>query len=356
MKYAIYRGTATNIGEEIQSIAAERFLPSVDYYITKEQMGHFWSEEKTKLIMNAWYMERAAEFPPRDCVEPLLVSMHFSSHRRDAILSKPESVAFFRKYGPVGCRDLSTMKWLEENGIPAYFSGCLTSTLLPNENLRKKYPDKYILCVDCKEPTVDYVRQHADYPVYCLSKQISPCILSKDRMEVAKAFLYLYQNAYCVITSNLHTVIPCLAFNTRVCLITIDWSKHDSWAAGRFDGMEGFFHEVTEDSFLAGAYDFNHPVENPKAFEKSRDALIEKCRAFTGFDANRPTLDDDFNPLRAVMSAISAEHRVNSNSYGVNRLRIKRALYYARPDDLLEMYELKKTKNVNCHDIPTDQL
>lgn len=67
MKHALYKATATNIGEEIQSVAAKRFLPSVDYYIVKEQLGKFCSKEKTKLIMNAWYMERTENFPPRLC-------------------------------------------------------------------------------------------------------------------------------------------------------------------------------------------------------------------------------------------------------------------------------------------------
>lgn len=104
---------------------------------------------------------------------------------------------------------------------------------------------------------------------------------------------------------------------------------------------------------MAVGYDFNHPIENPRAFEKYRDALIQKCRAFTGFDADRPTLDDNFNPLFAVIPAISVRHK--DESFSVNRKRIQRALYFAKSEDLQKIYQLKTTKNVNCHDMPDDQ-
>ena len=349
MKYALYRGTATNIGEEIQSIAAQRFLPTVDYYIIKEQMNRFQSEEKTKLIMNAWYMERTKSFPPRDCVDPLLISMHFNVKCRDAMLSKKESIEYFKKYGPVGCRDMSTKKWLEDNNIPAYFSGCLTSTLLPNEYLRKKYPDKYILCVDCHDEIIDYVREKANYPVYPLSKHVNPAIETADRMEVAKAFLFFYQNAYCVITTNLHTAIPCLAFNSRVCLIDRKFPP-THFAVGRFDGMEDYFNKETEENFLAGGYDFNNPPENPRAFEKTRDGLIDKCREFTGYDSNKPALDDDFNPAYALISSVSRKHVGD----GFNK-NIIRAMYFAKEKDIRKMLWLKKLRKVNQHDIRGDR-
>lgn len=332
MKYAAFVGIAPNIGDEIQNIAAQRFLPRVDHYIVKELMNRFHSEEKTKLIMNAWLISNPKSFPPQDCVDPLLLSMHFNIKCRKAVLSK-KGKAFFLKHGPVGCRDMSTKKWLEENNIPAYFSGCLTSTLVANENLRAKYPEKYILCVDCDKQTMDYVRQKAAYPVYCISKHVSPIIDMMDRLEVAKAFLFLYQNAHCVVTRNLHTAVPCLGFNTRVCLIELELPP-GHFAMGRFDGMEGYFNQVTKESFLAGAYDFNNPPENPKAFEETRDAMIRKCREFTGFDSNKPTLDDDFDPTNVLISLI-AKKRTKKD------LAIQKELESAGGRELMNMLMLK---------------
>ena len=296
MKYGALKYNSTNIGDEIQSIAAQRFLPQVDYYIFREQMHKFTTRdsEKVKLIMNSWYMWRPKNFPPNECIEPLLISMHFNPECRKYILSE-KGKDFLKKYGPVGCRDLSTKKWLEENNIPAYYSCCLTSTLIPNENLRAKYPQKYVLCVDCPDKVIEYAKKNSIYPVYSFNKMFSPYIESVDRMQLAKAVLFTYQNAHCVITPNLHTALPCLAFHTKVCLLSK--KKEASNAVGRFDGMESFFNWQTEDGFLKGNYSFNDPPENPTEYEKYRDELVEKCRLFTGYDSDKPTLDDDFEPL-----------------------------------------------------------
>ena len=44
-----------NIGDDIQSYAAERFLPKIDYYIDREHLNTFRSDSRNKVavIMNA---------------------------------------------------------------------------------------------------------------------------------------------------------------------------------------------------------------------------------------------------------------------------------------------------------------
>lgn len=342
MKYGALKFNSTNIGDEIQSIAAQRFLPQVDYYIFREQMNKFTTadSEKVKLIMNSWYMWRPENFPPSDSIDPLLISMHFNPECRKGILSK-KGTEFLKKFGPVGCRDLSTKKWLEENDIPAYYSSCLTTTLVANETLRIKYPQKYILCVDCPDRIIEHVKKNSEYPVYSFKKTFSPYIESVDRMQLAKSVLFTYQNAHCVITTNLHTALPCLAFGTRVCLLVKE--KEASNAIGRFDGMESFYNRQTQEDFLNGKYDFNSPPDNPVGYEKYRDSLIEKCRSFTGFDSEKPTLDDDFEPLFTVFNVIRENHN-----------NIKRCLYWASKRELLKMLILKIFKKVDRNDIDSD--
>ena len=60
-RYGILSYNSFNIGDEIQSIAASRFLPRIDYRINREQLSLFRTEspeERVDLIMNAWYMWR----------------------------------------------------------------------------------------------------------------------------------------------------------------------------------------------------------------------------------------------------------------------------------------------------------
>lgn len=42
-------------------------------------------------------------------------------------------------------------------------------------------------------------------------------------------------------------------------------------------------HSMTEEEFLAGAYDVNRPKENPDTFLPIRESLIRICREYTGF-------------------------------------------------------------------------
>lgn len=107
MKYGALKFNSTNIGDEIQSIAAQRFLPQVDYYIFRDHLNKFSSDEKVKLIMNSWYTWKPRNFPPSECIDPLLISMFINPDCREKILTK-DTIAYLKKYGPVGCRDLST--------------------------------------------------------------------------------------------------------------------------------------------------------------------------------------------------------------------------------------------------------
>ncbi len=65
VKYALFSYSTENIGDEIQSIAASRFLPQIDYYINRDYMNDFKpdTDEQIKLIMNGWYSHRPQNFP-----------------------------------------------------------------------------------------------------------------------------------------------------------------------------------------------------------------------------------------------------------------------------------------------------
>ena len=340
MKYAALKFNATNIGDEIQSIAAQRFLPKIDFYIFREQLNKFKSNEKVKIILNSWYMWKPKRFPPSKCIDPLLISMYFNPTCRKKILSK-KGAEFLKKNGPVGCRDLSTKKWLDENGIPAYFSGCLTSTLIANDILRQKYPHDYILCINCSNRIVDYVKNKSIFPVYSFGKQFSPYIESIDRFELAKAILFMYQNARCVITTNLHTALPCLAFGVNVCLLEKKYEH--AYGLGRFEGMEGFFNTFSEESFLNGEYNVNSPKPNPLVFKKYRDKMIKQCKDFTGFDANCPTLPDDYEPLHYLFNILAENHN-----------NVRRTLYWSTKKELIMMFLLKLLKKTDRNDITSE--
>ena len=55
-QFGLLRYSSVNIGDEIQSIAASRFLPRIDCLVQREKIKQFSSGIKTKLIMNAWWV------------------------------------------------------------------------------------------------------------------------------------------------------------------------------------------------------------------------------------------------------------------------------------------------------------
>ena len=80
MKYGVIVCRETkNIGDDIQSYAAARLLPRVDYYIEREHMDVFrpMEDECVATIMNGWFMNNKLGWPVSPCINPLYASMHF---------------------------------------------------------------------------------------------------------------------------------------------------------------------------------------------------------------------------------------------------------------------------------------
>lgn len=80
VKYALYKYSTENIGNDIQSIAVRRFLPRVDYLIDRDRIGDWHNpnpDEKVRLIANGWYMKSPFCWPPTDpTIHPLVISMY----------------------------------------------------------------------------------------------------------------------------------------------------------------------------------------------------------------------------------------------------------------------------------------
>ena len=135
-QYPCARGRAfvcKNIGDYVQSVASRQYVEPLDGYIEQEEADKYFPDDgiKARLIMNGWFQWRAENWPPSEYIIPLLVSMHISPLRKDQLLTE-QGIAFLKKNGPVGCRDLYTKQLLESVGVPAYFSACVTLTLGKN--------------------------------------------------------------------------------------------------------------------------------------------------------------------------------------------------------------------------------
>ena len=287
-----------NLGNEIQSIAARRFLPKIDYYIDHEEIHLFENSQDVKLIMNGWYLDCLDAWPPSRDIDPLLISMHFNTSVNDTkeIILSQKSKDYFSTYGPVGCRDYPTLELLQENNIDAYYSGCLTLTL-ESPKLKNDYEYVIVNSNNSKE-IIDYLKTKTDLPIYDINQMTmlsyekkyldNPRLNQKltsfynmdEKFLMAENLLNIYDNATCVITDRIHAAFPSLGLETPILFI-----NDAEYGLERLEGISQLVRETTLDEYKKdySIFDVENPPQNPKHYLKLRKDLINKAKNFTGY-------------------------------------------------------------------------
>lgn len=298
-RYALMNYNYTlNLGNEIQSIATRRFLPKIDCYIDHDKLNKY-DGEKVNMVMNGWFFDYPNSWPPSNNINALLISMHFNilfPGNKEALLSE-DSINYLNEFGPVGCRDLSTLKILQDNDINSYFSGCLTLTLDSSEKNDSDF--KYIVInADSYKDIYNFLKHNTNQKIYTINQESIPALnddlvfstdvwfsnienyfSTDEKFFIAENLLSLYENANCVITDRLHCALPCLALNTPVLLL------NDRPEPERFEGYEDLLHISTLEKYLKypNIFDVDNPPENPKGYLKLRKELIKSTTKFTGY-------------------------------------------------------------------------
>lgn len=284
MKYGLmYYKNTDNIGDDIQTYVAMKYLPHVDYYIDRENLSCFIPKEKeyVAMIMNGWFIHNKLAWPPSPYIKPLLISMHFKSlEDTDVgdIYLKSFGGDFLRKYGPVGSRDLETKNRLENNEIETYFSGCMTLTLNRFSGIKKE--DKIYL-VDVGQDIINKVKENTFSKIELLTHTLNQQeTASKDinqRMNNVENLLKKYQSAKLVITTRLHAALPCIALKTPVVLIHKDFFDED-----RLGTFFEYVTNYTDEEFLK--MDIKEMLDSPKANKDSYIRIKKKidktCKDF----------------------------------------------------------------------------
>ena len=288
-------GTTKNLGDYVQSISQEQFFEHADYRIEREEMDSFYSDERVKVIMGAWFMTDPSHFPPSECIDPLFVSFHMFPKIAEGMLS-PKGIEYLKTHEPIGARDIRTKEILEEHGIKSYFSSCLTLTLGykykdTNKNddiifvdpvyqygggkhkgllkyidasfLFLKHPIKVLRIQKRFKPefwsSLSRISKRLDNILLCASfydaysKSFSDDILMNakfvnhrisiigmtedDIFEYTRNLIKDYAKAKLVVTSRLHCALPCLGIETPVVFVTSDsLEKGELRGAGRLTG------------------------------------------------------------------------------------------------------------------------
>jgi hypothetical protein len=168
--------------------------------------------EDTWTLCFGWFMHPLFRirhgFPLHRNLRPIFVSFHCNKRG----LLTPEAIEYLKRYGPVGCRDWNTVYLLGSIGVPAFFSGCLTTTIdtvFPalDERPGRDAPPAY---VDMEEAPEDAVRyRHSDEAV-----RTRPFV---ENVEDALELLDTYRTRHRgVVTSRLHCYLPVRSIGTEV--------------------------------------------------------------------------------------------------------------------------------------------
>jgi hypothetical protein len=204
---------AENIGDEIQSLAAEQFLPRVDNYLNRDSLGCITKGKEYLLIMNGWFSHCPDScFPPSDSINPVFIGFHMTD-LNDTVQEflSPENVEYFKRNEPIGCRDKKTRDLLAAKGVASFYSKCLTITF-PKRKIEPK--EGKVFLVDASHiPIPEFLHKQA-IPI---SHEAPKNCDHKKRMLLAKKLLKMYRDeARLVITTRLHCALPCIGMGVPV--------------------------------------------------------------------------------------------------------------------------------------------
>lgn len=169
--------------------------------------------DNTWMLAFGWYMhsqfDLSWDFPFNDKLNPIFISFHCN---KSQLLTR-EVVDYLRVHGPIGCRDWTTVDLLLSAGVPAFFSGCLTTTIdtLFPEDFPRADAGAPVAYVDIAGPAPEGgVRV----------QQASPLVRATpapQNIKEAIALLESYRSEYArVVTSRLHCYLPSWSIGVNV--------------------------------------------------------------------------------------------------------------------------------------------
>lgn len=316
MRYALLCYDTTNLGDEIQSLAARQFLPRTDILVDRDWPGRVPEGGPYQIVFNGWHNHRPENWPPSPSLDPLLVSVHVTREVNSAnklklvpseVLLEGANLEYWKAHGPVGTRDLATKALFEEHGVEAYFSGCMTLTLGDG---RARERGDYVCAVDLAKPLLKHLCGRVPGRVVTTAHEDYAQASFEERCAKAETLLSLYARAKCVVTSRLHCALPCLALGTPVLFVI---SAPDRY---RFSGLSELVRNCTNEAFLGdrSGFDPNDPAPNSEDYRVYRDALIRRVNGF--IDPARTNLDAAPHPFvpRDDVEPIIADERARMHT------------------------------------------
>lgn len=263
-----------NLGDDVQSLAALHHIHRADHFINRDDLRPWAHVNNLNLIMNAWWSHYPENLLALEEIRfnALFISFHLAhegvmSRNRtsmDDVLKSSKFREILALNSPIGCRDLYTMAKLEKIGIPAYFSGCLTTTIKPNPDLPTTNPDGELLLADLNPSLVSRIKRAYQSPVKYTVNDSKQLLTPVERLIKAQHALNQIQTSSAVITSRLHIALPALALGVPVILVTENRSNP------RLDSFRPWLNTTEESKIVEQVREFSNV-----GFPKNSGAHLE---------------------------------------------------------------------------------
>lgn len=271
-----------NIGDYIQSLAALQYLPKncKPYFIDRDAVRYYYGP-KVKLIMNSWNHIIRSNTYISNHISPLFVSYHIDNDNKLPSMY----VQNLKKYSPIGCRDNKTRDQLNNYGIKAFFSSCLTTTLDIDYAVDQSQRTNEIIFVDyelgknTKEEKFFISLKSYNFSniTHIHHEYILESKTHIERFKLAKSLLVRYSKAKLVVSTRIHAALPCLALNTPVIFVNKKYDK-------RYPGLYELLNTIginKENKFdIRVNVDNNGLVYNSKDYLKYANKLKDLLKNF----------------------------------------------------------------------------
>ncbi len=224
--------TSNNIGDDIQSIAAAQLLPRVDLLIDREELKSFHSDRPACLVMNAWFMHNPKNWPPSDNICPIFVGFHVEEGSRASIAKHAH---YLKKYEPIGTRDRDTSRFLAGLGLSTEVTFCLSLTFPERD---KAPTNGKVVIVDADHIAIPRALKRG---AVSITHKVAPIEVEARIRYATQLIKYYHDNAALVITTRLHSALPCTAMG----IPTIFFGDPSSMRLTVLDDIGGQIHNET---------------------------------------------------------------------------------------------------------------
>lgn len=272
-----------NLGDPIQSYAVKLLYKEMGISdndiipVPRYDLSNYNGEECICVINTcSTYEELAYDshfMPPSKKIHAIPFSLHINREMSES------EVNFYRSCDDVGCRDIFTQKKLEEYGINAYLTGCLSLTF-PRRSLELENNADKTYFIDVQKDFLSIIPSKIKENAIELSSIERFKITNEtNRMTIDEALKFhklgearvelLKNTARLVITSRLHVAAPCLAMGIPVIL-----TRHDD----RFGFIDCLLKPYTD--WKTDVIDWNpKPVDIEETKEKIKEMFFCRVKA-----------------------------------------------------------------------------